>query len=237
MIKEVIFDIDGTIYNYNAGHAEGMKKTGAYVQEHFGISWEQFNEDYDRAIRQIDARLGSDNAAIHSRNIRFQTMLEGWGQPLFPHLKEMYHGYWWTLLDAAPAEPGILNCVQELSEMGITVGIGTDMTTLIQYEKLERYGLAPYVSHIVTSQEAGVEKPHPVFMDLCIQKSGVKAEECAFVGDSFAKDVCGSAARGMHAVWYNPTGKDLPKGAVLPEGGYHEIRHFDELVPYIRTLK
>lgn len=237
MIKEVIFDIDGTLYDYEIGHAAGMKAMELYVQEQFQVAPEQFREVYQKKNKEITERLGRDNAAIHSRSIRIQSILEDWGKPLFPHTKNLYRLYWEALLAGSCPEPGILSCMEELKELGITMGIGTDMTAMMQYEKLEYYGMAPYISHMVTSQEAGVEKPHRTFMELCIRKSGGKPEECLFVGDSFKKDVCGAAACGMKAVWYNPKGKARPEGTELSEEKYHEIRHFDELVPYIQSLK
>lgn len=35
------------------------------------------------------------------------------------------------------------------------------MTAYIQYKKLESLGAAPYIDFMVSSEEAGVEKPHP----------------------------------------------------------------------------
>ncbi|MCI8557397.1 MAG: HAD-IA family hydrolase [Lachnospiraceae bacterium] len=236
MIKEAIFDIDDTLYNYEKGHEEGMRRLCLYAKEHLQVEPEEFREAYKRTHHEITEKLGRDNAAIHSRSIRIQNLLEKWGKPLFPHVKAMYHAYWDTLLKESGPEPGAVACMQELKDMGITIGIGTDMTAMMQYEKLEAFGFAPYVSHIVTSQEAGVEKPHPDFMALCIQKSGVLPEECVFVGDNFKKDACGASAYGMHGVWYNFRGKELPKGAEEFAGKYKEIRHFDELVPYIQAL-
>lgn len=236
MIKEVIFDIDDTLYSYEKGHEKGMRELCRYAQEHFQIEPERFLEEYKRTNREITERLGKDSATIHSRSIRIQNLLEKWGKPLFPHVKAMYHAYWDALLKASGPEPGAIACMQELKAMGIRIGIGTDMTAMIQYEKLETFGFAPYVSHIVTSQEAGVEKPHREFMAQCIQKAGVLPEECVFVGDNFKKDACGASACGMHGVWYNPKEKEAPEGAEEFAGKYKEIRHFDELVPYIRTL-
>ena len=37
-------------------------------------------------------------------------------------------------------------------------------------------------------------------------------------------------------VWYNAKGKQIPEDADLAGKEYKEIRHFDELVPYIRSL-
>ncbi|NBK92348.1 HAD family hydrolase [bacterium 1XD21-13] len=236
MIKEVIFDIDNTLYSYDQGHGEGMKALCAYVEEQLEVETEEFLAMVKQTNQEITERLGTDNASIHSRSIRFQNLLEKWGKPLFPHVQAMYHVYWDTLLKASGPEPGAIACMQELKAMGIRIGIGTDMTAMMQYEKLSAFGFAPFVNHIVTSQEAGVEKPHTEFMRLCIKKAEARPEECVFVGDNFRKDACGASACGMHGVWYNPKEKKLPEGAEEFAGKYKEIRHFDELVPYIRTL-
>lgn len=236
-IKEVIFDIDGTIYSYEKGHPAGMDCVAAYAKENFGKDPEEFREAYTRLSRKALERLGSDNAAIHSRSIRIQNILEEWKVPLFPHVRKMYRLYWDSLLEACGTEPGCLEAVRALHEQGITIGVGTDMTAWMQYEKLEHFGLAPYISHMVTSQEAGYEKPHPEFMKLCLEKAGFEPQECVFVGDSFKKDVAGAVQAGMHAVWYNQAGKKRPEDVDLPSGSYREIHHFDELVSCISSLE
>ena len=237
MIKEVIFDIDNTLYSYDKGHGEGMKQLYGYMKEQFGIEQEEFQSMVRISNQEITDRLGKDNAAIHSRSIRFQNLLEKWGKPLFPHVQAMYHVYWDTLLKVSGPEPGAVACMQELKSMGIRIGIGTDMTAMMQYEKLSAFGFAPYISHIVTRQEAGVEKPHPEFMKLCIKKAEARPEECVFVGDNLKKDACGASACGMHGVWYNPKGNKLPEDSEQLKGTFREIRHFNELVPYIKTLE
>ena len=237
MIKEVIFDIDKTLYSYDKGHGEGLKALCSYAREQLGVDSEEFLEMVKKTNQEITDRLGKDNASIHSRSIRFQNLLEKWEKPLFPHVQAMYHVYWDTLLKVSGPEPGAIACMEELKSMGIRIGIGTDMTAMMQYEKLSAFGFAPYISHIVTSQEAGVEKPHPVFMELCIKKAEARPEECVFVGDNFKKDAQGASACGMHGVWYNPKGKELPGEIKQSAGKYKEIRHFDELAPYVRTLQ
>ena len=137
MIKEVIFDIDDTLYDYEVGHAQGMKKMGEYAQRELGVDAGEFQEAYQRLNREITERLGRDDAAIHSRSIRLQNLLEQLQKPLFPHLNRLYHAYWDTLLEISAPEPGSLEAVKRLSENGISIGIGTDMTVRMQYEKLE----------------------------------------------------------------------------------------------------
>lgn len=237
MIKEVIFDIDNTLYDYEIGHAIGMKRMTDYARETLGISEERFKTTYKRFYDEEIERLGRDNAAIHSRSIRLQKMLEYWKLPIFPHVRQMYDLYWNGLLEVSTPEPGSLEAVKTLSELGIKIGIGTDMTFRMQYEKLDRLGFAPYITHMVTSQEAGAEKPHPDFMALCVKKADCKPSDCVFVGDSFKKDVCGAAQAGMRAVWYNAKENPRPTYAAFRPGQYQEIHHFDELVPFIQSIQ
>ena len=92
--------------------------------------------------------------------------------------------------------------MQKLKELGIRIGIGTDMTAHIQYRRLEFLNLSPYIDFIVTSEEAGVEKPTPHLFELCVEKAGVPAGECAFIGDNLTKDVKGAWDNGLKGIWY-----------------------------------
>lgn len=228
MIREVIFDIDDTMYSYTRYNEIAMEGMDRYVREHFDVPTDVFRRDYAAMQAETEARLGENNAASHSRHIWIQELLEKWGAPLFPHVLDMYWSYWGTLLKECRPEPGLLDCMKDLKARGIRIGVGSDMTTLVQYEKLKALGAAPYIDHMVTSQEAGVEKPHPDFMRLCIRKSGFAPEECLFVGDNLRKDVLGAMDVGMRAVWYNPE-KKKAAGEEKNRTGYGEIRHFDEL--------
>lgn len=207
MIKAVIFDIDNTLYSYDENHIHGMKALTDYCKENFGMTEEEICEYYKRAGKIMNERIGSDTAAIHNRFLRLQCLMELLGQPLFPHVQNLYHAYWDTLIDHAKPSQGALEFVKKLKEKGVRIGIGTDMTAYIQYKKIEKLGLAPYVDFIVTSEEAGVEKPHPHLFELCVQKAGVPAKECAFIGDSLKKDVEGACNSGLKGVWYTQ-GKD-----------------------------
>ena len=202
MIKTVIFDIDNTLYSYDKNHVYGMEALAAYCETAFGITAEEMKNCYSRAGRIMTDRIGTDTAAIHSRMIRVQCMLELLEQPLFPHARNMYHAYWDTFIEHIEPNPGVLKFMQELKKRKIRIGIGTDMTAYIQYRKLEAIGAAPYIDFIVTSEEAGIEKPHAHFFDICVEKAGVCAEECAFIGDNVKKDIEGAWESGLKGIWY-----------------------------------
>ena len=205
MIKAVIFDIDGTLYDYDSANEASMKTLSAYASEQLG--WEPGQEESRRMMRRLHEKMG-DVAACHNRLIRYQNILEEYGMPLHPHAMKLYEMYWETLMDAAEPSPGAEETMRELKKRGIRIGVGTDMTAWVQFRKLERLGLLGYVDFIVTSEEAGAEKPDERLFSLCAEKAKASPEECLFVGDSFKKDYRGALEAGMKALWFVPPEKE-----------------------------
>lgn len=229
MIKTVIFDIDNTLYSYDTAHIYGMEALVRYCQDAFHLPQDSILRCYDRAQNIMMQRIGTDTAAIHSRMLRFQCMTELLSQPLFPHVENMYHSYWDTLIDHSQPSPGVLRLCSELKKRQIRIGIGTDMTASIQYEKIKKLGFVPYIDFIVTSQEAGVEKPHPHFFELCVEKSECKPEECAFIGDNLIKDVKGASDCGLLGIWYSQEktpNKEINNPTII---SYGDLEHFFQI--------
>ena len=82
----------------------------------------------------------------------------------------------------AKPSPGILKVLEELEKHVISeFGIGTDMTASIQFKKLKKFGFDSYLDFVVTSQETGVEKPHPHFFEVCLEKAGCAADSCVLL--------------------------------------------------------
>lgn len=201
-IKAVIFDIDNTLYSYDKNHIYGMKALTDYCESAFGKSAEETLACYKKAGQIMIDRIGGDVAAIHNRLLRTQGMLELWEKPVFPHARNMYHAYWDTLIRQSQPVPGVIDFLKELKKRGVRTGTGTDMTAYIQYKKLESLGATPYIDFMVSSEEAGVEKPHPHLFEICVEKAGVQAVECAFIGDNYKKDVEGACNSGLRGIWY-----------------------------------
>ena len=203
MLKAVIFDLDGTLYDYRSAHAAAWRALQDYARAHLSVEPERLDALHGRAFDLQKRRAGAPCAAIHDRLIRCQLMLELMGAPI-GRAPEMAALYWSVLLDAMRPFPGAAEALDGLRAMGLAVGVGTNMTADYQFAKLERLGLMERVDFLVTSEEAGAEKPDPRLFALCAEKAGCAMEACAFVGDSLKGDVLGALAAGMRAVWFRP---------------------------------
>lgn len=223
MIKAIIFDIDNTLYSYDDAHAVAWEVLCAYALAQLGMDRETFSRCHKDAAALVRDRLGTDCAALHNRQLRYQVLLEENHLPLH-HAIAMNDLYWNTLIASAVPNPGIAECLPALKQAGFILGIGTDMTIDYQLKKLTKLQMLHLFDFIVSSEEVNAEKPGVKLFLTCAKKAGVKPEECLFIGDSLKKDVLGSRAAGMHALWYTP---DPEQAALRPE--IETINHYDQL--------
>lgn len=229
MIKAVIFDIDGTLYDYDTAHEAAFRAVTEYGARNFGLSAEEFRNLHRQGDRTLRNHIGTLNASIHNRLIRYQLMLEDIHQPI-THAPVMADLYWSTFLNNLNIYPGVVDCLKTLRSRGIIIGTGTDMTADYQYQKLLRLDLLQYIDFMVSSEEVNAEKPDPKLFACCARKAGCSAEECIFIGDNVKKDVKGAVQSGMHPVWFCPVPRE---GDAM---GAHVISSMASLLDLAATL-
>ena len=209
-LKAVIFDLDNTLYDFNTAHRLGLREMANYGESRFGVSAERFLQAY----RLVDVQLKKElpySAACHNRLIIAQRMLELLGLPSLVTPLELYETYWGTIIRTIKPFEGVTALLSTLKRQHIKTGIITDMTAHIQHRKIAALGLSEYFDVMVTSEEAGIEKPNPKIFYDCMRKLNVHPKECVYIGDSFERDVCGAHAAGMLPFWLNRDGMPAPK--------------------------
>lgn len=203
MIKAVIFDLDDTLYAYEPLDVEAGIRVRNYACEKLGITEQQYEEAYRFGRSETKRQLG-DVGASHNRMLYFQKTLEYLGVNPMPASLRMYETYWGTFIEKMELRDGAREFLNHMRERGITVMICTDLTAHIQHRKIEALGIAGDISYLVTSEEAGCEKPASKIFALCLDKLKLPAEEVCCIGDSPEKDVEGAKAAGMQALLFRP---------------------------------
>ena len=66
--------------------------------------------------------------------------------------------------------------------------IVTDLCSQIQFSKIIKLKIYPYVDFIVSSEEAGVEKPAPFIFGCALNKVSGNRKDAVIIGDSLRKD-------------------------------------------------
>ncbi len=103
---------------------------------------------------------------------------------------------YWRAFDFTPA------VLEKLRRKGVRLGVISNWD-LSAREILTRQGIAEYFEHIIISSEVGVEKPEEGIFHLALEKAGVSASECLYVGDNYYDDAVGSRKVGMPSLIVN----------------------------------
>ena len=197
--KGILLDIDNTLYDYKVAHIFSKNVVLDYCASKFSLSEEKINFAYEKARKQVHVEL-SETAASHNRLLYFQKMLEILHVNPMKYAIEIYSKYWDSFLDELKPFDEIYDLLEKYKKR---ICLVTDLTANIQYRKIQKLGLEKYCDKLVTSEEAGREKPHPYMFMLALQKLGLRADEVCMIGDNFKKDILGSAALGIESIWFN----------------------------------
>lgn len=201
MIKAVVFDLDDTVYDYRSCDEYAESKLRQYCMKKFFIQSVDFDAMYGRAKKIVKGRL-KDAAASHNRMLYMQAFLEQLAQKPAVHALELYNIYWDSMLKKMKLYDYVLPLFCRLASNGIQIAVLTDLTAHIQHRKMIRLGIAEYVDVLVTSEEAGREKPALDMFQLVIEKLKLQPEQILMVGDNYEKDIKGARMAGMHGILY-----------------------------------
>jgi putative hydrolase of the HAD superfamily len=188
----VLFDTDNTLYPYNPAHAAAMSAVASKATQMFSIRPDQFAQALESARAEVKQRL-KQTASSHSRLLYFQRMLEllGLGSQVLLAL-DLEQTYWRTFLSNAVLFDGLKDFLDELRLAGIPTAIVTDLTAQIQFRKIVYFGLDQYFDYIVTSEEAGFDKPHEAPFKIAVEKMQPKGDCIWMIGDEPVNDIRGA---------------------------------------------
>jgi len=223
--KGILLDLDNTLYEYDPAHAAGLEAALTCLAEQVGSDRTMLEQTFNEARRQIHGELNGV-AASHNRLLYFQRMLELSGLNGLDHALEAYNRYWDSFLERMTLADGAREFLERSRESAIC--LVSDLTAHIQHRKIMKFGIAPFLHALVTSEEAGREKPHPAIFSLALRKLGLAAADVCMIGDNYQKDMVGAVNLGIHSFWLNRDGVNEPQSALITE-----FRTFGELSGYI----
>ena len=204
MIKAVFFDFYHTLVTYEPPQeeleAEALKELGVSVSPEVLrrpiVAADEFIYN-EIARRQLSNRSQEEKMALY---IKYQeTVLREAGikydQKLVLGLLGKMQQTKMNLAlfdDVAPA-------LTDLKSRGIILGIISnveqDMT-----ETLTRLGLPSWLEIVVTSQDAGFNKPRPEIFQEALRQASVPPLEAIYIGDQYQVDVIGANGAGMKGI-------------------------------------
>jgi HAD superfamily hydrolase (TIGR01549 family) len=223
--KGILLDIDNTLYEYAPVHEKAMSAVITEAKSALGIPETEFAATFRTARKQIHAEL-AETASSHNRLLYFQRTLELLGKHPAQGSLGLYDAYWNTFLNAAIMREGAIDWLKEMRRKKIQVCLFTDLTGHIQHRKINVWGLAPYFDVLVTSEEAGIEKPHPYIFLLALKKMDLMPGDVCVVGDNFDKDIAGAYRLGIKAFWLTQNEQPPRHDDVIAFHSFSDLRKY-----------
>lgn len=126
--------------------------------------------------------------------------------------------------------PGAIETISHLKKEGIPLALLTNGSSEHQRKKIERFGLAPFFSHILIEGELGMGKPDEQVFRHALRLLGVVDPSKAWmVGDRLETDVRPAQKLGIYAIWVDWRGEGLPESSTVQPDRI--IRRLSELLP------
>jgi HAD superfamily hydrolase (TIGR01549 family) len=227
----ILFDTDNTLYSYDPTHAAAHKAVRDKVVSTFSVEPDVFDKAFDEARNQVKLRL-KNTSSSHSRLLYLQRMLEimGLGSQVLWAL-DFEQTYWRTFLSNAVLFDDVKELLDDLRLLGIKTVIVTDLTAQIQFRKVVYFGLDHYFDYIVTSEEAGFDKPHAAPFQIALEKIQPKRGCIWMIGDNSINDIRG-ARDAINAVTLQKIhdGIEVGTGLNIPDATFNEYSELRNLL-------
>lgn len=224
----VLFDLDGTLFDYDAAEAAAVTATLRSV----GIPPDA---EVVATYRQINARHWAALERGETTTARLRH--ERWAEVLATcgvhdiDLAALAERYLVELAAGSQPVPGALEVVAAVAAHH-PVAYLTNGLSDVQRPRLAASPLGAYTDVVVISDEVGVAKPDPGIFAAALARLGdPPADRVTMVGDSLIADIGGATALGMETVWVASDAAVVGMAAASgdPPRPTHRVRDIREL--------
>ena len=217
MVKAVIFDMDGL-----------MLDTERYGERFHRRALEERGIPF---LEEVTARItGRNHAEVH------RILLEAYGADYpFEEVRARIGELWEEYLSEhpVPVKPGLFQLLEYLKKEGIPAAVATSTSRPIALSRLEKAGIAPYLSVMVFGDMVERSKPEPDIFLAAAEKLGSKPGETMVLEDS-PNGILAAHRAGMLPVMIPDM---LPPDAELLRLLFRRLERLDQVIDLLEEMR
>ena len=202
MIRNVLFDLDDTLFDFHKAEKIALTKTLV----HFGIDpTEETLALYSTINAAHWKRLELGEISLEEVKVgRYRELFKTIGVECDPVKATAY--YESMLAIGHYFMPGAPELLEELYGK-YRLYIVSNGTAKVQEGRIGSSGIKKYMDGIFISQILGANKPDKQFFYICFSEiPDFSLSETVIIGDSLSSDIKGGINAGIITVWFNPKG-------------------------------
>jgi putative hydrolase of the HAD superfamily len=223
--KHLFFDIDRTLWDYKTNVREVLQDIyNKYNLQGYSIGFENFLNVFDRynELLWTKFRKGQIKKEV-LRDRRFYLTLKKLGIKDNDFALKCSSDY----IELSPNKINLFPDVIETLEYLKTkyrLHVITNGFTEVQFKKLKNSGIKHFFEKVVTSDNAGSQKPNMKIFEYALTSVNAKKVESLMIGDDWDLDVMGAKSYGFDQVYFNPDNKVHDGKATFEINSINELK-------------
>lgn len=204
--QHIFFDLDRTLWDFNKNSEVSLHQLfrDYQLQSTFG-SFLFFKSRYEYHNGKLwnayyQKRLKKEDLMYR----RFYLTLKEAGKNDLDLAKEIANDF----IEISPLQtvtfPHTHETLEYLKEKGYQLYIITNGFNEVQTKKLQNSKLDAYFTKVITSEDAGANKPTPQIFEYAFNQSGAVASNSLMIGDDLSTDIAGAKRMKMDQIYFNP---------------------------------
>lgn len=198
-INAILIDLDNTLFHWTPCDREAIKAVYEQLRQRVELTFERFVELNWLVRGELKVELANQGSS-HNRVIFFKKIVESLlGRPDVQLVLDMYETYWATFLQIAQPHPEAHRVLESLSRRW-PVAMVSNHTTEVQLRKVAKLEFDRFFTAIITSEEAGVEKPDARIYQTALKRLGAQPGSTVMIGDHPQGDIQGAKNVGLTTI-------------------------------------
>jgi FMN hydrolase / 5-amino-6-(5-phospho-D-ribitylamino)uracil phosphatase len=222
-LKLITFDLDNTLWNVDSVIRAAERRMQTWLHERVPEFPVRFSpeamQELRNAVIEESPSLRHDLSTLREEILYRAIVQCGFSRA---DARGLARGAFHIFLDARHEVEffdGALETLEQLSGeyvLGALTNGNADIARL-DLERFFRFGYS--------AASVGVGKPAPDIFLAALQHAGAEADQAIHVGDHLLDDIAGAAGVGMHTIWINAHGEQVPEDSAAPSHTVQGIQH------------
>ncbi|MDE6471275.1 MAG: YjjG family noncanonical pyrimidine nucleotidase [Eubacterium sp.] len=226
MIKNILFDLDDTIFDFKMAERVALSKTlvsfGIEPTEYIIKRYSELNISQWKLLEL--GKLTREQVKVN----RYKLLFDELGLDISPQKATAI--YEDNLCIGHYFMDGAEELIKTLCDKGYDLYLVSNGAKRVQDGRLKSSGISKYFKGIFISEVVGYEKPNIEFFNCCFERiENFNREETIIVGDSLSSDIKGGINAGIKTVWFNPN-HEINTAQLIPT---YEINKLSDIIKYI----